>query len=144
MKGEHGVDPIGGDLWMIQDERGRWMGGVWAAAAQGPANSTRAFLGPGPKGAVATERYEALREGMQICEVILFIQRALDSGKLDEKLTERANAVLDERSTRAIDAWVVVDKSGRKEFSPAKIAEGALDRDKELYAVAAAAAQAMR
>lgn len=143
-KGEHGVDPIGGDLWMLEDDRGHWRGGQWAAAAQGPGNSTRAFLAPGPKGAIATERYEAMRESVQICEMIIYIQRALESGKLDAKLAERVNTILDERSNVLMDSWVVADKSGRKAFSEEVAAKGAFERDKALFELAADVARALK
>ncbi|MGQ9663345.1 MAG: glycoside hydrolase domain-containing protein [Kiritimatiellia bacterium] len=143
MKGNHGVDPLGGDLWMIQDARGRWVGGQWAACALGPGNCTKAILGPSPKGAVATERYEAFREGVQICEAILFIQRGIDSGKLSPELKARADAVLDERSQRAMDSWVLADKSGRRRFDSSVFSENAKQREHELYQVAADVAAAL-
>jgi hypothetical protein len=142
MKGEHGVDPMGGDLWMIQDARGRWVSGSWSACALGPGNCTRAILAPGPNGPIVTERYEAMREGVQICEAILFIQRGLDAGKLDAALTARANKVLDERSTHLLGSHVLADKSGATKFDRVKMAAGAFEAENELFAVAAAVAQA--
>jgi hypothetical protein len=144
MKGEHGVDPMGGDLWMIRDERGRWVGGNWAACALGPGNCTRAVVAPGPNGPVATERYEAMREGVQVCEAILFIQRGLDTGKLSPDLVARADKALDERSKRLMDSWVLKDKSGKTWFEEATMAATALENENELFAVAAAVAKIVK
>jgi hypothetical protein len=145
MKGKCGVDPMAGDFWMIQDERGRWGAyAEWGECQLGPRVQTQAMLGPGPKGPVATERYEAWREGVQICEAILFIQRGLDAGSLDAALTERANKVLDDRSKHRIDCWVLANKSGKKRFDPATAAENAPEREHQLYAVAAEVAKAMK
>jgi hypothetical protein len=143
LKGEHGVDPMGGDLWMIQDERGRWVGGAWAAAALGPGNCTRALFAPGPDGPIATERYEAMREGVQICEATLFIQRGIEAGKLDAALAERANKILDARGKLRIDSWVLRDKSGAMRFDEPNASAGALESENELYAVAAEVAKAL-
>ena len=144
MKGEHGVDPMGGDLWMTKDARGRWAGGNWAACALGPGNCTQAILAPGPNGPVVTERYEAMRESVQICEAILFIQHGLDAGKLDAALTARANKVLDERSAHLLAAQVLADKSGAMKFDRVKMAEGALEAENELFTVAAEVAKATK
>ena len=144
MKGNHGLDPLGGDLWMTKDERGKWVGGAWAACALGPGGCTKAMLGPTPEGAVATERYEALREGVQLCEAILFIQKGIDSGKLAADLATRAHAVLDERGKRLMDSWVSADKSGKTKFDPAIFSEKAMEREIELYAVAAEVAKTVK
>jgi len=48
----------------------------------------KSLLAPGPQGAVATVRYEMLREGIQECEARIFIERALTDRSLREKLDE--------------------------------------------------------
>lgn len=144
MKGNHGIDPLGGDLWPLRDAQGNFVGGRWAACALGPGNCTRAFLVPGPNGAIATERYEAFREGVQICETILYIQRGIDAGKLDAALAERANKVLDERSQRMLDSWPKVDKAGHQRFDPAVFSKDVQERERELFATAAAVAKVVK
>ena len=57
----------------------------------------RALLYPGPDGPVATERFEMFREGLQLTEAILFLQRAVAEKKLSPALEKRAGAVLAER-----------------------------------------------
>jgi hypothetical protein len=60
--------------------------------------STVALLYPGPDGPVATERFEAFREGMEVAEAILFIETALAEKKLSADLAARASRYLDERA----------------------------------------------
>ena len=57
----------------------------------------RALLYPGPAGPVATERFEMFREGLQLTEVILFLQRAVAEKKVSPELQQRAADVLAER-----------------------------------------------
>lgn len=142
LKGEHGVDPLGGDLFMNRDARGRWASGSWAACALGPGNCTKSILGPGPNGPIATERFEATRESIQICEAILFLERALQGGKLDAALAARANKVLDERSSHLIGSYQLADKSGAMKFDRARMAAGAFEAENELFATAADVATA--
>jgi len=63
----------------------------------GPNDGTLALLAPGPDGAVATERFEMLREGLQVAEAILFLQKAVEDKKLAGDLEQRVNRCLDER-----------------------------------------------
>jgi hypothetical protein len=101
------------------------------------------MLAPGPSGAVATERFEALREGVQICEAMLFLQRALDGGKLSAALAERANKVLDDRARAFVAAYKPADPKAHPSLNPAAIAAGAMQRESELFAAAADAAKAL-
>jgi len=144
MKCNHGVDPLGGDLFPTRDERGRIWHPQYGDSQLGPRCCTKALLAPGPDGAVATERYEAFREGVQISEAILFIQRGLDSGKLSPELVQRANKVLDERSEKVLATYVIADKSGRVRFDEAIFGKDAVQREGELYAVAAAVAKTLK
>jgi hypothetical protein len=59
-----------------------------------------AILSPGPDGAVPTERYEQVREGVQDCEARIFIEKAILAGKLDAQTVSRCWAVLDDRQWR--------------------------------------------
>jgi hypothetical protein len=144
MRSCHGSDPMGADLWPAKDERGKIVGGLWQAYALGPGNCTKALLGPGENGAVATERFEAFREGVQICEAILFLQRALDGGKLPADLATKANALLDDRSKRMLDSIKLVDKSGAVRFDPPTFAENAEPRENDLFALAADVAKVLK
>jgi len=86
--------------------------------------STQSLLAAGPDGPVATGRYEMFREGVQVCEAILFLQRALDGKAIDGGLAKRVNACLDERGTAFVKGWI----AGRRK------------RDEKLFALAAEAA----
>ncbi len=52
-------------------------------------------LWPGEHGAESSARFEALIEGIQEGEARIFLEKALDSGKLPASLAQRARNVLD-------------------------------------------------
>jgi len=89
--------------------------------------STTTILAAGPDGPIATGRYEMFREGVQQCEAILYLQRALDGGKVEKALAARVNAYLDERSRKFLKSDWPCD---RREL------------DRRLYALAAEVAAA--
>ncbi|MFW6158978.1 MAG: hypothetical protein ACOC8E_06430, partial [Planctomycetota bacterium] len=133
MRGMDGVGPFGGDLWPIRRKKsGRWYN-VSGNSALGPGCSTRAILAPGPDGAVATERFEMYREGVQLCEAIFFLQRALDGGKLPKKLADRVDTKLDWWSRRFLRLY------GRPRYSQAVYLPAAPppEADHELYELCA-------
>lgn len=74
----------------------------WGSLTPGPA-----WLAPGEKAPISTERYEMGLEGVQECEVRIFLEKALTDeklrAKLGDKLAARCQAILDER-TRFL-AW---------------------------------------
>ena len=139
MKGNHGIDPLGADLWPLPDRRGRMRGRTWRAYALGPQNSALAYLAPGKDGPVATERYEAFREGVQICEALVYLQRAADSGKLSPELTAKANKALDDRARHYLAAFEQY-KHGRTmrwRLNYAKFAPRAFQVEDQLFSAAA-------
>ena len=67
-----------------------------------------ALLYPGPDGPVATERYEALREGMQLTEALLDIEQAIAANQADPigaDLLRRATRYRDERNEAFAYGW---------------------------------------
>ncbi len=62
-------------------------------------DNPRSITAPGPNGALATIRYEMMREGLQETEARIVIERALreQPDKLDADLTARSRAALNER-----------------------------------------------
>jgi hypothetical protein len=82
--------------------------------------STRSLLAAGPDGPIATGRYEMFREGVQMCEAILFLQRALDAKRIEGDLAKRVDAYLDRRGTMFVNGWY----------------EGRRERDRTLFALA--------
>jgi hypothetical protein len=153
MKGQHGIDPFGVNYWPVKDARGRFTRGALSAWAQGPSHAFVALLAPGPDGPLATERFEALREGVQIAEAMLFLQRALDDKKIEGELADRVNQALDRRALALVAAWKACDAAhkeaaaNKKPFRQedvllAEAAPGARERDAELYAVCGEVARA--
>jgi hypothetical protein len=98
MSGHDGVSDFGADLFPVKKEKSS---GVYCLGngrgTGGPNDSIRCVLAPGPDGAVATERFEMLREGVELAEAVLFIQRAIEERKIGGDLEARANRYLDER-----------------------------------------------
>ncbi len=115
--GLHGFGRMGADFWDVLGRNdplrstyshslnilGRYPESNWAQLYVG--NSTPYILAPGPQGALATARFEMIREGAQDLEARIFLESALlDSGlraKLGEDLAQRSQQLLDDR-VRAI------------------------------------------
>jgi hypothetical protein len=142
MRGHTGIGPLGMECFPYE-HRGRYyvMGGN---SALGPNCSTRSLLAPGPNGPVTTERYEAYREGVQLCEAILFIQRVLSTKRISGDLAKRANEVLDERSRHFLDAYPRVGGKKKQRLDLARMTAGAAKRDNDLLAMAAEVDGAVR
>jgi len=134
MRGHFGVGPLGGDSWPLArtGRKGRNAYEVLGGnSALGPNCSTRALLAPGPDGPVATERYEAFREGVQICEALIFLQRAVKENKIGGKLAERVNRLLDERAGRFLKARNRREKS---RYSHMRLFYAEVERDSAEWA----------
>ena len=63
----------------------------------GLANNTTDLLPPGPKGPVASVRYENAREGIQAAEAVIFVEKALVEKRVPAELEARAWKLIDER-----------------------------------------------
>jgi hypothetical protein len=72
-----------------------------------------AYPAPGKDGPIATERYEAFRECVQICEAVVYLQRAADSGKLPAAVAAKANKALDDRARHYVESHIEY-KQGRR------------------------------
>jgi hypothetical protein len=139
LKGNDGIDMLGADMFTVKDRRG-YAPGQWTYAAQGPTHSDMAILGAGDDGPIGSQRFEAMREGIQLCEAMVFIQKAIEGKKLSGDLADKANKALDDRARvmTAHTVWPV-----KKEWwnGPAlnleSYAREAFQRDSELYAMAA-------
>lgn len=116
-----GFARVGADFWpALKDRRGRQVGMLAARYSKSSwwnLNLITSILAPGPDGAVATVRYEMLREGIQECEARIFIERALLDkdlrAKLGEPLAKRCQDVLDERTRdmlRGVSALIQSDR----------------------------------
>jgi hypothetical protein len=105
MRGHDGVSDFGADLFPVKDANGRWACLGNGRGTGGPSCSTLAMLAPGPDGPVATERFEMLREGVELAEAILLVQRAIEEKKLGGELEAKANRLLDERAEAFLKNW---------------------------------------
>jgi len=105
LSGHDGVSDFGVDLFPIERSRGRYFCVGNGRGTGGPGNSTKAMLAPGPDGPIATERFEMFREGAQLAEAVLFIQRAIEGKKIGGDLLARANGYLDKRGEAFMKGW---------------------------------------
>lgn len=135
--GHDGVSDFGVDFFPVRGAGGRIYALGNGRGTGGPNCSTLAILSPGDDGPTVNERFEALREGMQIAEAIIFVQKGIDSGKLPPDLADRANKVLEERVKRLTDSFLPQPgSSGNLRFEESVYMEKAEERENELFAVA--------
>ena len=59
---------------------------------------TEVILAPGPRGALATENFEQIRQGLQESQARIFIEKAILAKKLDPELAKRCQDLLDLRT----------------------------------------------
>jgi hypothetical protein len=108
-----GVGRVGADYWQaVKDKNGQRKGFVWERypeASWHQLSLVSSVLAPGPDSAVATPKFEAIREGVQDAEAIIQIERALadkaQAARLGPDLAKKAQDVLDEHH-RAM--WISV------------------------------------
>jgi len=107
MRGHDGVGQLGVDIFPIPHpkRRGRYHHLTVGRGGLGPRCSTLALLFPGTDGPIPTGRFEMFREGVQLAEAILFLQRALDEKRITGELAERVNRYLDERAEAFLRHW---------------------------------------
>jgi hypothetical protein len=112
MSDQRGIGRLGADFWpVLRDGRGN----AYSISARYPKTSWAQLnlssaalyiLAPGPDGALATARFEMLREGLQEAEARVVIEKALTDPaaktRLGEELTARCQGLLDERAR-----WIV-------------------------------------
>jgi hypothetical protein len=118
--GYRGVARLGFDFWDLPgtiansgrdpfrrgfNVAGRYPLSSWGSLSLGAC--VHHLVVPGPDGAVATVRFEMLREGLQESEARIFIEKALCDeavrGRLSADLLKRAEKVLDDR----LNAWLI-------------------------------------
>jgi len=91
---KRGMGRVGGDTWyVVKDPRGNRKGRVWErypGSDWGYLNCRSAALAPGPDGAVATVHYEALREGLQVCEARIAVEQAFIDAATQAKVADMA------------------------------------------------------
>jgi hypothetical protein len=104
--GQRGFGRLGADYWpAVKDKNGRRTGKAYERFPQSSWSNLELknyLLAPGPEGAVATSRFEQLREGVQECEARIFLEGVLTDpalrGRIGEELAKRCQGMLDERT----------------------------------------------
>jgi len=116
MSGRDGVSDFGADLFMYRDANGNIQAPAGPTWPSGPGRTQHSMLYPGPDGPVGTERYEMFREGVEIAETLLFIERAIQEKKLTPDLQQKAEKALEARSQAFIMDWFTIrDMPGAEE-----------------------------
>jgi hypothetical protein len=132
MSGRDGVSDFGADLFMSRDAKGNLQkpgGPDWPS---GPGRTQHAMLYPGPDGPVASERYEMFREGVEIAETLIFIERAIQEKKLSPELQQKAEQALEARSQAFIMDWFTIrDMPGAEEDAKLLSLAGEVAREVE-------------
>jgi hypothetical protein len=102
-KGVDGVGEQGVDLFPLKTKLGGYGHSPTKPGTHWPNYDPymRALLYPGPDGPVATERFEMFREGLQLMEIRMFLERAVAEKKVNPELWKRAAAVLAERPVKS-------------------------------------------
>lgn len=139
LRGHDGVGDFGSDLFPLKKPVGQGyycMGN--GRGTGGPNDAQRCILAPGPDGAVSTERFESFREGTELGEAILYLEKALAEKRISGNLEQRVTQYLNERSESFI-AWY--------QRNPALLSRAPADlaaRDARLLALCAEVAAAAR
>ena len=139
-----GFGRVGADFWgVIPGKKGRFssVSARYTSWAQlNLTTSTGAVLAPGPNGAISTERFEMIREGVQECEAKIFIEKALIDkalrARLGEETAKKLQVMLDER----IRLYRAACHTSWNWFA----ASGWQERSERLYAAAAEVAAALQ
>jgi hypothetical protein len=144
-----GIGRVGADFWpVLGDKQKHGIIARYPLSRWGQLNMTNAatqILAPGPEGAVATVRFEMLRESVQECEARIFIEKALTdkamTAKLGDALAKKAQEALDDRVVQLRTAFV--DKATAKGWDWFAAESGWQERSARLYAAAGEVAAAL-
>jgi len=134
----HGYGRLGGDFWPVRlPNSNRLIHLCDTKFALGHAISVTSFISPGPNGAIANERVEAFRGGLQVAEAIAYVREMIDQKKVTGDLASRATAFLEYRARhyvrvgyQTLQHWMAFGSGGVQL------------RDARLYALAAEVAKA--
>jgi len=126
MCGHDGVSDFGVDFFAFKSKSGKLTHVGCGRGTGGPTCTCMAILAAGPDGPVASERYEQFREGLEVAEAILYLERALQEKKVGGELAGKVNRLLDARGEAFMKHWP----------------NGRFERDLELLALAGEVAAA--
>jgi len=102
--GRQGIGRVGLDLWRFKVSGGRWRQ-LGVSGGQFTFNAGVAWLlARGPDGPVPSTRSEMFREGLQVREAMIYLQKALDADMVDADLAERIRNLLTRRARNMLRA----------------------------------------
>ena len=95
-----GLGYLGGDFWPVpaSSTDKRLVRICYGGQGIAMTDAVVACFSPGPDGAVFNERMEIFREGVQVGEAILFLERALEDKKVSGDMEKKIGDLLDERA----------------------------------------------
>ncbi|HOX05911.1 MAG TPA: DUF6067 family protein [Planctomycetota bacterium] len=130
-----GLGYLGGDFWPVQStgEKKRLVRVSYGGSGIDMSDAIAACFSPGPDGAIFNERMEMFREGVQVGEAILYLERALEDKKVSADGVKKIGGLLDERSRYYLRAF-----QNYKSFECSNWQE----RDDRLFALCAEVAKA--
>jgi hypothetical protein len=106
--GVQGIGRVGGDAWPVPRGEGAIRGYEgnyemdcafdYDIGGTGPAENVVAIFCPGPDGAAFGQRAEMFREGVQVAEAIIFLQRAVVNKQVGDDIAKRIDDLLLERA----------------------------------------------
>jgi hypothetical protein len=109
-----GLGRVGGDSWPVPGEKeGKFVILLDSFKGVGPGESTVALFSPGPDGAVFNQRMEMFREGVQVAEAIVLLQRAQEEKRVTPELSRKIDELLDERARYYLRAQEVARGGNR-------------------------------
>jgi len=130
ISGRDGISDFGADLVPFKNRGGGYTTAPGVEYPSGPVFTFNALLYPGPDGPVATERFEMFREGVELAEALIFIERAIQDKKLSPALQGRAEKALEARSHAFIMNWFIIrDMTGTEEDAKLLNLAGEVARD---------------
>jgi hypothetical protein len=116
LRGHDGLGYLSSELFPLENpkRKGRYYR-VTINAGGVAGNSTKSLLAPGKDGPIPTERYEGFRQSVQECEVILYLQRALETKKIGGELAKRVDTYLQTRGEAFIKG-ISAGRAGNREL----------------------------
>jgi hypothetical protein len=143
--GCRGIGRVGGDSWPLPKGQGVWRGYEghydWDSmfdseiGGTGPGESVIALFSPGPDGAAFNVRTEMFREGVQVAEAIIFLQRAVANKRVGGDVAKRIDDLLLERARYFLRSEYVTRMYGTRMFTME--CSNWQERDDKLFALCA-------
>jgi hypothetical protein len=101
-----GLGYLGGDFWPVpaSPTDKRLVRICYGGQGIAMTDAVVACFSPGADGAAFNERMEIFREGVQVGEAILFLERALEEKKVSPEVAKRIGELLDERARHLLRA----------------------------------------